>query len=145
MQISTKFTIAVHLLVAAEYFSGKYKVTSNFLANSIGCNPVIVRNLMIQLQKAGLLEVKRGPGGARAAKPLDEITFLDIYRAVETNGDSNIFHFHEHPNPACPVGHNIHKSLDDKLAEIQHEFEEDLKRQTVGAVYEDTLKAIKAS
>ena len=50
MQISTKFTIAVHILTAVEYFSGSYKVTSDFLAGSIGSNPVIIRNIMYQLR-----------------------------------------------------------------------------------------------
>ena len=35
VQISTKFTIAVHLLTAVAYFSESQKVTSDFLAGSI--------------------------------------------------------------------------------------------------------------
>ena len=36
MQISTKFTIAIHILAAVEYFGKEEKVTSDFLASSIG-------------------------------------------------------------------------------------------------------------
>jgi DNA-binding IscR family transcriptional regulator len=64
MQISKKFTIAIHLLTASRYFEGQQKITSRFLAGSIGTNPVIVRNIMLQLQEAGLIDVKRGPGGS---------------------------------------------------------------------------------
>ena len=49
-------------------------------------------------------------------RPLNEITFLDIYRAVECTPDEELFHFHENPNSLCPVGRNIHHVLDDKLA-----------------------------
>lgn len=87
MQVSTKFTIAIHIPAAASYFGKDYKITSDFLAGSIGCNPVIVRNLMKQLKKAGLISVRRGPGGVEVTRPLDQITFWDVYDAVETSKD----------------------------------------------------------
>lgn len=83
MQISTKFTIAIHVLTAVRYFSGSYKVTSDFLAGSVGNNPVIIRNIMSQLREAGIIDIKRGPGGISLTRPLTDITFLDVYRAVE--------------------------------------------------------------
>ena len=50
MQVSTKFTIAIHLLAAVKYFGKDMKVTSQFLASSIGVNPVIVRNISCRKQ-----------------------------------------------------------------------------------------------
>lgn len=135
MQISTKFTIAVHILVASKFFEKDQKITSTFLAESIGSNPVIVRNIMLQLQKAGIIDVKRGPGGITITRPLSEITYLDIYRAVETNSEENLFRFHENPNPQCPVGRNIHKALDQSLADIQDKFEGELASHNVQEVY----------
>ena len=44
MQISSKFTIGVHLLALVDYLGEDEKATSTVLANSIGVNPVIVRN-----------------------------------------------------------------------------------------------------
>ena len=46
MQITSKFTIAVHIITAIEYFGESETVTSNFLAGSVGANPVIVRGVM---------------------------------------------------------------------------------------------------
>lgn len=135
MQISTKFTIAIHLLTAAEYFSPSEKVTSDLLASSIGANPVIIRNIMGDLKKAGLIDIKRGTGGITIAKPLKDITFYDVYEAVEKNKD-HLFNFHDHPSPDCPVGRNIHAALDDKLAAVQEDFENDLKKYNVGEVDE---------
>lgn len=134
MQISTKFTIAIHMLAATAYFGGDHKVTSALLADSVGTNPVIVRTIMRQLQDAGLLEVRRGPGGCRLARPLHDITFLDVYRAVETNADDGVFRFHESPNPQCPVGRNIHAALDGQLKEIRNDFEKDLAGRTLDEV-----------
>ncbi|WP_367269651.1 Rrf2 family transcriptional regulator [Acidaminococcus timonensis] len=142
MQVSTKFTIAIHILAATDYFGKDYKVTSEFLAGSIGCNPVIVRNLMKQLREAGLIAVRRGPGGIQITWPLDQITFYDVYEAVETSKDA-LFHFHESPNPQCPVGSHIHAALDDKLQDIQKQFENDLRKHNVGEVVADLEKAIK--
>ncbi|MEE3380707.1 MAG: Rrf2 family transcriptional regulator [Succiniclasticum sp.] len=145
MQISTKFTIAVHILMAAKYFEGKQKITSSFLAGSIGSNPVIVRNIMLQLQEAGIIDVKRGPGGITINRPLSRITYLDIYKAVETNSGDDLFRFHENPNRLCPVGHNIHAALDKSLEQIQQAFEKELAAHNLGDVYDHIEAAVKAS
>lgn len=116
-------------------------MTSEFLAGSIGCNPVIVRNLMMDLKKAGLISVRRGPGGVEVTRPLDQITFRDVYDAVEPRKD-RLFNFHENPNPLCPVGQNIHQALDGKLLDIQKQFQEDLRGHTLAEVVGDLQKAI---
>ena len=131
MQISSRFTIAIHMLTCMETFKEEYKITSDFLASSINVNPVIIRRILSQLKEAGLIEVKRGTGGAGTIKPLEEITFLDVYRAVECIEENTLFHFHENPNPACPVGRNIHNILDDKLLKVQEAMERELKSITL--------------
>lgn len=140
MQISSRFTIAIHMFTCMEVFKNDYKITSDFLAGSINVNPVIIRKLLSQLKEAGLIEVKRGPGGATIKKPLDEITFLDIYQAVECIEENTLFHFHENPNPACPVGKNIHNILDDKLIRVQNAMEMELKSITLADVMADMEK-----
>ena len=47
--------------------------------------------------------------------------------AVECLGKTGqLFGFHEHPNPACPIGNNIHGVLDGKLEEIQLAMEKEM-------------------
>lgn len=140
MQISSRFTIAIHMLACMDTFKGEYKVTSDFLASSIHVNPVIIRKLLSQLKDAGLIEVKRGPGGAAIAKPLDEITFFDIYQSVDCIEENTLFHFHENPNTACPVGRNIHHVLDDKLFRVQAAMEQELRSITLADVRADLEK-----
>ena len=137
MQISSRFTIAIHMLTCMETFKGEYKITSDFLAGSIRVNPVIIRRILSQLKDAGMIEVKRGTGGAAVVKPLNDITFLDVYRAVECIEDDTLFHFHENPNPDCPVGKNIHNILDDKLVRVQTAMERELQSITLGDVMRD--------
>lgn len=143
MQISSRFTIAIHMLACMDVFKDEYKITSDFLASSINVNPVIIRKLLAQLKDAGLIEVKRGPGGAVIAKPLDEITFLDIYRSVDCIEENTLFHFHENPSPDCPVGRNIHNVLDDKLIRIQAAMEQELRSITLADVKEDLKNYLK--
>lgn len=133
MQISTKFTIAIHILAAAEFFGKDEKVTSDLLASSIGSNPVIIRNIMSDLKNAGLIATKRGPGGIEISKPLEEISFYDVYEAVEKN-KAELFNFHDNPNPKCPVGRNIHTALDETLLKAQKDFEDDLKKYKLSDV-----------
>ena len=136
MQISSRFTVALHIFACVEYFKDKCKVTSDFLASSINTNPVIIRRILGQLSKAGLLKVMRGTGGIEITRPLKDITFLDVYKAVEPIEDGALFHFHENPNPACPVGRNIHSLLDGKLLSIQNAMEDRMKEYTLDDIRE---------
>ena len=136
MQISSRFTMAIHMFACIDTFTDR-KMTSDFMAASIGTNPVIVRKLLQQLKAAGLIEVSRGTGGVTVTKPLDEITFLDVYKAVECTPDEQLFHFHENPNPKCPVGKNIHHVLDDRLNQVQKAMEDKLATMTLADVKND--------
>jgi len=143
MQIGSRFTIGVHIIAAIDYFKDMDdRVNSEFLAGSIGVNPVIVRNTISRMRKAGIVQTQRGSGGAELVKQLDEITLFDIYKAVDSvDEEEGLFHFHEQPNPDCPVGRNIHKVLDPRLVAAQRAMEERLRLTTIA----DLMKDIKHS
>ena len=135
MQIGSKFTIGIHIITAIDYFKEMDRVNSEFLAGSIGVNPVIVRTVISQLREAGIVQTQRGSSGAELTRPLDEITLYDIYKAVgSVDEKEGLFHFHEQPNPACPVGRNIHKVLDQRLIDAQKAMEEELKSITLADI-----------
>ncbi len=137
MQISSRFTIALHIFACMETFGKEYKVTSDFLASSINVNPVVIRKILSQLRNAGLIKVARGTGGTTAARPIDQITFYDVYLAVDLLEEGELFHFHDDPNPDCPVGRNIHAVLDDKLMHIQEAMENEMKRYTIADIADE--------
>lgn len=141
MQISSRFTMAIHMFACIDTFKNQ-KMTSDIMATSIGTNPVIIRKLLGQLKNAGLVEVARGTGGVVITKPLNEITLLDIYKAVDCLPNEELFHFHENPNMNCPVGRNIHHVLDDKLMHVQKTMEDELAKITLLDVKNDIAKAI---
>ena len=125
MQISSRFTIAVHIFACIKTFENDYKITSDFLAGSTNVNPVIIRKILGQLKGADLIEVARGTGGAKITRPLNEL-----------------FHFHENPNPQCPVGRSIHTVLDGKLEQVQKAMEKELNSITLEDVEMDIQKLI---
>lgn len=131
MQISSRFTIALHIFACVDVFKGERKVTSDLLAASIQTNPVIIRKILSQLKKADLITVARGTGGIELTRDLSEITFFDVYEAIEAVENGDLFHFHESPNPACPVGRNIHALLDEKLKAVQDAMENELRKYTL--------------
>jgi DNA-binding IscR family transcriptional regulator len=142
MQITSRFTVALHIFTCVEVFKDEYKVTSDFLAGSINTNPVIIRKILTQLKNAGLIEVARGTGGITVTKPLSEITFYDVYEAIEPVENGDLFRFHENPNPECPVGRNIHALLDQKLQVIQGAMEDEMKRYTIEDLRSGALELI---
>lgn len=129
-QISTRFSIAVHILSLIAVSS--QDCTGDFIAGSVSTNPVVIRRIMGMLKKAGLVEVRPGVGGATLLKDPDEITLLDIYHAVEAIEDDHLFAFHEHPNPQCPVGRSIESVLRAELQEAQRAMEQRLAQVSLG-------------
>ena len=139
MQFSSRFTIAVHILLAVNEFDGQCKTTSFFLGNSVNVNPVIIRKTLGQLKDAGLVTVEAGVGGASLAKDPKKITLWDIFCAVEDKKEE-LFHFHENPNPDCPVGANIHAVMDGRLRKFKRNLQKDLDDVTLQDLVKDLRK-----
>src|SRR5688500_19373399 len=79
--VATRFAVAIHiLLLLATEPTGQ--ATSTRLAASVSTNPVVIRRLAGQLARAGLVRIRRGPGGAQLARPAAEITLADVWRAM---------------------------------------------------------------
>ena len=143
MQISSKFTIAVHLLAVIDYLGDNEKVTSNILAKSIGSNPVIVRNIMGNLKESGIIDISQGKSGVLLTRKTNEITFYDVYVAIEPLEDNELFNFHKNPNKECPVGKNIHKLLDSKLETIQKAMEDEMKKYTLEGLKDEMQELLR--
>ena len=141
MKISSRFTIAVHTLLCILEFKGE-KITSNFISNSVNVNPVIIRNILIQLQKADIITVKRGTGGISLNRKIENINLLDIFNAVESLDNNKLFSFHENPNKKCPVGSRINNILQPKLDDVQNAMEKELKKTTLKDIYKKLIDDI---
>lgn len=130
MKISSRFTVAIHVLSLIS-LNQNIVSTSEWIAESVNTNPVVIRRVMGKLKKAGLIDIRRGLGGATLQKNLKDITLLDVYNAVEVVEDGELFQIHENPNPNCPVGANIQDVLELILVKAQNAMETILKEITM--------------
>jgi Rrf2 family protein len=121
--------MAVHVLAVLAYKEGD-RVTSALLAGSVNTNPVIIRRLLLALQKARLVETGKGAGsGSRLSRSPRRINLAEIYRAVEA-----VEPFatpSRKPNAACPVGHCILETLERVFASAQSALERDLEKTSL--------------
>lgn len=131
MQLSSRFPVAVQLLILMAWCPDEYKVTSEVLAISVNTNPVLIRRILGYLKKAKLVVVASGTGGAKLMRPAGEISLLDIYRAVELTKQDNLFGLHETPNQKCPIGSRINDILMPHLAEARNALEKSLEQVTI--------------
>ncbi|EPY09224.1 BadM/Rrf2 family transcriptional regulator [Paenibacillus alvei TS-15] len=130
MKISSRFSVAVHILSLLALEPNAHH-TSEWMAGSVNTNPVVIRRVTSQLKKAGLVDVRPGTGGATLSKPAVDITLLDVYRAVEAVEEGELFGFHDHPNPKCPIGANIETVLQLVMLRAQSAMEQVLAEMTL--------------
>ena len=130
--------MAVHVLAVLAYKEGD-RVTSAFLAGSVNTNPVIIRRLLLSLQRAKLVDTCKGAGaGSRLNRSPGRINLGEVYRSVE-----EIEPFatpSRKPNAACPVGHCIRSTLETVFESAWHALEQDLEKTTLA----DVITAVKS-
>ncbi|MFC3748678.1 Rrf2 family transcriptional regulator [Paenibacillus sp. GCM10012306] len=133
MNISTRFAVAIHILTLID--SNKDgKSTSEWIASSVNTNPVVIRRITGMLNKAGLVDVRPGVAGAKLARDPEQITLLEIYKAVNAVEEGSLFAVHEHPNPDCPVGKNIAGAIVPVFARAQTAMESVLQGVTLAEI-----------
>ena len=139
MQISSRFTVAIHILSALEIGSDKV-CTSEVIADSIQNNPVVVRRIIGMLKKTDLVDVNIGCGGAYLLKPVKDITLFDVYKAVDVVEDEKLFQIHENTNQECIIGANIQDVLMLILPKAQTAMEDVLRSYTMEDIVNNILK-----
>lgn len=139
MKYSTRLSDAVHILVFIQQ-SPCPTVSSTDIATSIQTNPSYVRQIMAQLKAAGLLYSSRGQAKPTLCKKPEDMTLLEIYKAVEK--DKPLLHLDTHTNPECGVGVNIQLALADYYEQIQNDVENSMEGITLQNIIDSFLKRI---
>lgn len=136
MNTSHRFAVGVHILTLLSMFDEPQ--SSSFIAGSVNTNPAMIRRILGMLNKAGLTVSTMGSqGGTRLAKAADQISLLEIYRAVDEPG---ILALHSSaPNPACDVGRNITGVLETVI----HQAENAMEAVIAGISVHDIVQRIK--
>ena len=132
MRTSCRFAMAVHVLAVLAYKQGD-RVTSSYLAASVNTNPVIVRRLLLTLQKAKLVDTSKGAGsGSRLERSPTRISLAEVYNAVE---EEDAFTMpRREPNKGCPVGQCIQDELERVFSSAENAMIEQLGRKTVADI-----------
>lgn len=118
MRLNTKCSIALHCLIFISEYENKVKVTSELLAKSTGCNSAAIRSILNALQKAGIISIVRGIGGAHLIRDPESLTVWEVYHALEPGGLEHFIGFHPNPSAKCPVGKRIQTVLKKPYREI---------------------------
>jgi Rrf2 family protein len=144
MSANSRLTLAVHTLTwMARYGEVRGFVTSEQIAGSVHANPVILRGLLGMMEKEHLVRVQRGTNaGWKLARKPEEITLLDVYRAVKPQPLFSLHH--TPPNPSCSIGCGIVPTLKDVYANVQDALDQELARTTIADILCDTLAAAAA-
>lgn len=119
MNRDTRLSDVLHALLHMD--QAKQRVTSDVLARSMGTNPAVFRRTMAGLRDVGLVRSEKGHGGGwQLARPLREITLLDVYEAL---GRPNLFAIGNRSEQAeCQVEKNVNAVMMDTLDEAAAMF-----------------------
>lgn len=137
MQLSMKCSVAIHCLIFIHEARGVAKVTSTLLSQSTGVNPVVIRNILSALKKAGLISVTRGTGGAELCREPEQITLYQVYSALEPQGLTSLIGVHPCGQRPCPVARNIQKVLSGPYHQIEDSIRETMEGITLASMLED--------
>jgi len=134
MAANSQFSIAVHILAMLAKFR-EANIKSEYIAGSVNTNAVVIRRLLVQLNRANLVISQTGStGGTRLARNAEEIHLAEIYKAVSCG---EIFALHgKSPNQDCPIGKNIEAVLCNLQKEIDKTVGEKLSQYTLADVIE---------
>ncbi|MEO3806047.1 Rrf2 family transcriptional regulator [Nonomuraea sp. B1E8] len=142
MSANSRLTIAAHALAWIGLYQrqGHEIATSEQIATSASTNPVVIRRLLGDLRRAGLVESRRGVGaGWSLARDLESMTLLDVYEAVEPGP---LFALHRAaPNAGCVVGYGIQPAMQRIYDGIEETLRRELARVTLQDVLQDVLAA----
>ena len=132
MSINSRFASAVHIMSFLGYV-GPDGSNSESIARSLKTNPVVVRTLLKDLSRQGLVELRRGRlGGVHLARSPDDIDLGQIYRAVD--GTTGRLSMRESFNPNCVVARTMLTSLPPLFAAANNAVEATLGHTSLGSL-----------
>lgn len=137
MHISNKTSIAIHCLIFINEYGESKKVTSELLSLSTGCNPVTIRNIISNLSKDGIVDVKFGTGGTKLAAPINEISLYRVCNAVDPEAIDKMIGIHNKPSPFCPVGKNIKPVLSQVYDKVKQDMIDSMRGITLDTMVDE--------
>ena len=118
MLSSSRFVVAVHVLSLLAKNAGRGPMCSSAIAESVGTNPVVIRRMMSELEKAGLINSTSGrSGGFELSRDANNISLACVYGAVEND---TVFRMHKvDPAVECPIAVQLGRILMPRLRDAE--------------------------
>jgi Rrf2 family protein len=138
MAASCRFAFAIHIMAVLAYEDRQREqgLTSEAIARSVNTNPVVIRRILCDLKKAGLVATHKGAsGGTRLAREPRSIALDAVYRAV--HGGPSFSAHPQQPDQRCPVGRKIELVLEEVFASAEQALQHALSLRTLADVLED--------
>ncbi|MFC5342648.1 Rrf2 family transcriptional regulator [Brevundimonas staleyi] len=134
MPTDSRLSRMLHVLIHMDRHGGP--LTSETIAGMLGTNPVVVRRTMSGLKAAGYVASEKGHGGGwTVARPLDQITLLDIHEAV---GSPKLFAIGlADDDPACLIERAVNAAMTETLSDAERMLRARLSEVTVASVAPD--------
>lgn len=136
MRFSYKLSDAIHILAFLSIYEND-DLSSQRIADSIGSNASVVRNLMSDLRTASLIITRQGTASPQLAQNIADISVYDVYMAITM--DHNLLHIDPKTNPDCIVGANIQSTLDVIYSDIETTAHDEMKKITIKSIVDDIL------
>lgn len=135
MVANSRFAVSVHVL-AYLAFKQSQPVSSAEIASSVNTHPVIIRRLLISLQRAHLVAAQKGAhGGFYLTSSPENITLREVYRAVEPAPNFGMANFA--PNTRCPIGNKIAAALEKAFSKAQAQMEAELAAVNIADIHRE--------
>ena len=142
MAASCRFAFAIHIMAVLAYEDRQREqgLTSEAIARSVNTNPVVIRRILCDLKKAGLVATHKGAsGGTRLAREPGSICLDAVYRAI--HGGPSFSAHPQQPDQRCPVGRKIELVLEEVFASAEQALQHALSQRTLADVLEDVTAA----
>lgn len=134
MRNDTRLSRMLHVLIHMDRH--EQRTTSDTIARMLETNPVVVRRTMGLLRDKGYVTSDKGHNGGWAlAKPLADITLLDVHQALGTQSIFSIGLATDHPQ--CLVEQAVNSALTQAFDEAQTLLLQRLSAITLAALADD--------
>ncbi len=120
-------------------------LSSSTIARSVKTHPVVLRRVLADLRRAGIVEIRRGKqGGVALARPASRITLRCVWEAVD-DGEPLFAGHPSGPNPRCPAGLAIAGYLDELRGAAERQLKDALGKVTLARLHRDVAARIQVS
>ncbi|KRE17567.1 Rrf2 family transcriptional regulator [Bosea sp. Root483D1] len=138
MKRDSRLARMLHVLIHMGLLGGRE--TSETIAKMLNTNPVVVRRTMGALKRKGIVNSEGGRGGGWILlQPLDELTVLDVQKALDEGPLLSAGVSEDHPS--CPVERATNAALLEAFGRAELTLHEELARLKLSTIAERAISA----